>query len=68
MHYEVQVVEDHQLPAGTGWAFVRSGDDQFMFIKRSLMTAGAVVLAEALSNAWRAWAILAAVHRLPVAI
>lgn len=64
MHYAVQVVEDHQLPPETRWVFVSSGDDQFMFIKRSVMAAGSLVLAQVLSNAWRAWMLRAAVPAL----
>jgi len=64
MHYAVQVVEDHQLPPGIRWAFVCSGDDQFMFIKRSVMLAGSLVLTQVLSNAWHAWMLRSAVPAL----
>ena len=70
MHYEVRVVEDHQLPPQTAWAFVRSGDHQIMFIKRAVMALGPVVLADVLTSAWRTWMAVGAstaVHGLPVA-
>jgi hypothetical protein len=32
----VKAVEETDLPAGVPWAFVRTGDGAFMFMKRSM--------------------------------
>lgn len=54
MKYQVQVVEDTQLPQASPWAIVRAGDATYMFIARSKFNSP-VALCAILSSAWLAF-------------
>ncbi len=54
MRYQVRFVEDGALPSETEWAFARTKDATFCFVKRSAIdpTTGCCA---ALTHAWEAW-------------
>lgn len=54
MKYQVQVVEDSQLPVESPWAIVKAGDATYMFIARSKF-ACPLAMCSILSAAWVAF-------------
>lgn len=54
MHYQMKVVEDHELPPASRWAFVELNDQTWLLVTRSALSCPEWA-AEVVSEAWNAW-------------
>lgn len=54
MSYQVRFVQDSGLPEGVEWAFARTSDDTYLFVKQSAIDVS-TGRCDALTRAWEAW-------------
>jgi hypothetical protein len=55
MHYEVRFVGDSELPDGVDYAFARTADHTYLFMKRSAVDACPGGECEALTRSFTTW-------------
>jgi hypothetical protein len=55
MHYRVMFVGDSDLPEGVDYAFARTTDQTYLFVKRSAVNAAAPGCCDALSRSFATW-------------